>query len=303
MNKTIVPSSAEPVSEEVLKRLVAELPALTPELKKAAAYLVENPNTIGVTSMRELATNAGVKPNTLVRMARAVGFDSYEAFREPFRQDVRSGGRENFQDRARWLQSLGRGGKMAGLYAETARAAISGIEHLYTQNDAASLQAAADAVLKARSTYVLGVGVAHAPAENFAYLASMAVDTVQSIPRSGSLPTDDLARAGQGDVLLAMTFKPYRWEVVEAVKLAHEQGVAVIGFSDSPASPILHGAAHQFILETDSPQFFTSTVALTAMLETLMGFVIAAAGDDVVANIERFHKRRHELGIYCWNDD
>ena len=38
-------------------------------------------------------------------------------------------------------------------------------------------------------------------------------------------------------MLIAMTFKPYRREVVEAVAVAREQGVAVIGISDSPAAP------------------------------------------------------------------
>ena len=32
-----------------------------------------------------------------------------------------------------------------------------------------------------------------------------------------------------------------------------------------------------------------------------MAFVIADANDEVIANIERFHKRRHEFGIY-WNE-
>ena len=33
-----------------------------------------------------------------------------------------------------------------------------------------------------------------------------------------------------------------------------------------------------------------------------MAFVIADADDEVIANVERFHERRHELGIY-WDED
>ena len=113
------------------------------------------------------------------------------------------------------------------------------------------------------------------------------------------MPADGLARAGEQDVLLAMTLKPYRREVVEAVEMAVEQGVRVISVSDSPASPIFAEAAHRFVVPTQTPQFFISTVALTAFLETLMAFVIADADDSVIASIERFHQRRHEMGIYC----
>ena len=57
-------------------------------------------------------------------------------------------------------------------------------------------------------------------------VADMAVDTIEAIPRHGSVAIDDLARAGKGDVLIAMTCKPFRTEVVEAVEIARAQGEA-----------------------------------------------------------------------------
>ncbi|MEE9587405.1 MAG: MurR/RpiR family transcriptional regulator [Hyphomicrobiaceae bacterium] len=301
MNDMIVPSAGKLAPADVLERLMAELEALTPELRKAAAWVLENPNNIGVSSIREIAKAANVKPNSLVRMARTVGFEGYEDFRRPFREEIVAG-RDSFPDRARWLQSLSRGGKLDRLYADMAADAIANIENLYSGTSAKTLKAAADAIVEARTTYVLGVGIANAIARNFAYLAGMAVDTVAAIPRDGSPPVDGLVRAGSNDVLLAMTFKPYRREVVEAVDLALSQNVTLIGISDSPASPILARASHRFVVPVDTPQFFTSTVALAAFLETLMAFTIADADADVIANIERFHQRRHELGIY-WSEE
>ena len=78
----------------------------------------------------------------------------------------------------------------------------------------------------------------------------MALDTVTAIPMAGSLPADDLARAGKDDVLVAMTFKPFRREVVEAVEAARAQKMQIIAITDSPAAPILPGAAHRFIVPT-----------------------------------------------------
>jgi len=124
-----------------------------------------------------------------------------------------------------------------------------------------------------------------------------------AIPREGSLPVDDIARLGPDDVLLAMTFKPYRSEVVEAVRSARDQGVAVIAVTDSRSAPIAIGAEHLFVLSTDTPQFFISMVPAAALLETIMAFVIADADPEVIANIERFHRRRHDLGVYWRSDD
>lgn len=96
----------------MLEDLATELEELTPELRKAASYVLENPNDVGVSSIREIADAAGVKPNTFVRMARSVGFEGYEDFRHPFREAIRSRGTD-FPDRARWLQSLAKGGSLA----------------------------------------------------------------------------------------------------------------------------------------------------------------------------------------------
>ena len=79
------------VSKEILERLADELPDLTPEARKAATYVLENPRDVGVSTVREMAEAAKVKPNTLVRMARQVGFEGYEDFRIPFREAIRSG--------------------------------------------------------------------------------------------------------------------------------------------------------------------------------------------------------------------
>ena len=297
MNNMNVPDSRVATPQTVLQALSDELANLTPETRKAAAYVLENPNDVGVSSIREIADAAAVKPNTFVRMARSVGFEGYDDFRAPFREEIRNG-RTSFPDRARWLQSLAKGGALGGLYADMAASAIANIERSFAATEAARLKAAADAIVTARRTYVLGVGVNHTLARNFAYLAGMANDTVQAIPRPGGTALDDLAGAGPEDVLLAMTFKPHRSEVVEAAAAAREQGLTVIGISDSPASPLIAGGDHGFVVQTDTPQFFPSTVAALALLETLTAFVVADASPDVIASIERLHTRRHALGIY-----
>ena len=293
-------SIASAAPPEVLERLLDKLPSLSPQLRKAARYVLDNPAEVGVSSISELAAAARVKPNTLVRMARAVGYDGYEGFREPFRELIRAG-RQDFPDRARWLQSIARGGRHGELLTEMARDTLSNIEALFEGITADAVKAAADRIVEARTTYVLGVGVAHAVARNFAYLAGMALESVVATPKASSLPVDDLVRAGPDDLLLAMTFEPYRTEVVQAVEAAREQDVTIIAITDSLASPIAFDVEHVFCVPTMSAQFFTSTVALTALFEALMAFVVADAPPQVVASIDRFHRRRHEIGVY-WEE-
>jgi len=285
------------VSNRVLDRLTEEWDALTPEAQKAARYVLENPNDVGVSTVREIAEAANVKPNTFVRMARQVGFEGYEDFRAPFREAIRKGA-VSFPDRARWLQDIRRSGDLGGLYADMAEGAIRNLEETFAGIDAEALKAAAEAIWNSRQAFTLGVGVNNANARNFTYLASTGMVQFHAIPRPGSTPTDDLAWADRRDVLIAMSMRPYRTEVVAAIEVAREQGLTVIGLSDSPASPIIRAADHGFVVAVDTPQFFPSSVSTIALLETLLSFVIAVASDEIVDRVETFHRRRHQLGIY-----
>ena len=285
------------VSYRVLDRLTEEWDALTPEAQKAARYVLENPNDVGVSTVREIAEAANVKPNTFVRMARQVGFEGYEDFRAPFRESIRKGA-VSFPDRARWLQDIRKSGDLGALYAEMVEGSIRNLEETFAGIDAEALKSAAEAIWASRQVFTLGVGVNNANARNFTYLASTGMVQFYAIPRPGSTPTDDLAWADNRDVLIAMSVRPYRTEVVAAIEVAREQGMTIIGLSDSPASPINRAADHGFVVAVDTPQFFPSSVSTIALLETLLSFVIAVASDEIVERVEKFHDRRHQLGIY-----
>jgi len=285
------------VSNTVLERLSEEWEALSPEAQKAARFVLENPQEVGVSTVREIAEAANVKPNTFVRMARAVGFDGYEDFRAPFREAIRKGG-VSFPDRARWLQDIAKEGDLGGLYADMVGAALQNLQDTFAGIDATRLEAAAHDIWKSRTVYTLGVGVNNSNARNFTYLASTGMKDFHAIPRPGSTPIDDIAWAGEQDVLIAITCKPYRREVVEAVTVAKEQGIKVVAISDSLASPIIRAADHGFVISAETPQFFPSSISTIALLETLLSFVIAVSSDEIVERVETFHKRRHQLGIY-----
>ncbi len=285
------------VSNTILERLSDEWDALTPEAQKAAKYVLENPQDVGVSTVREIAQAAQVKPNTIVRMARAVGFEGYDDFRAPFRDAIRRGA-VSLPERARWLQDIRKQGDLGGLYADMVDAALRNVTETFSGITAEQLQAAAEAIWHSRRVYTLGVGVNNANARNFTYLASTGMVQFHAIPRAGSTAIDDIAWADHQDVLIAITSAPYRKEVIETARLAKEQGLCVIAMTDSLASPIARIAEHTFITQVDTPQFFPSSVSLIALLEILLSFVISVASDEIVDRVDTFHKRRHALGLY-----
>lgn len=284
-------------AETIVRRLLDQFDDLSPELRKAAKYVAENTVDVGLGSIRQLADAADVKPNTLVRLAQAAGYETFEGFRAPFRAEL-TAERPSFPDRARWLDRLGRSGHHGRVLAEMAGSALGNVEATFLDTDAGRLRAAARALMAARRTHVLGIGVANPLAYTFSYLSRMFLDTVLRIPRDGRLPIDDVAMAGPDDALLAISFMPYRTETIQAVQVARQTGMTIVGLSDRAASPLIRLADHGFIVPTDTPQIFSSIAAATALIETLVAFMVAEAGPAAADRIAAFDARRREIGVY-----
>jgi DNA-binding MurR/RpiR family transcriptional regulator len=107
--------------EEVLEQLLDEFGQLPAQLQLCARYLIDHPHEVGLQSMRTLAANAEVHPNSFVRLARHLGFDGYDAMRERFRDFVRAGVGSS-PDRVAWLREMDRKGGSAAVVGSMAEA-------------------------------------------------------------------------------------------------------------------------------------------------------------------------------------
>ena len=75
-------------ADELIDKLASAM-RLSPQLRLAARYVMDNPQDVSISSVRALSHAAEVKPNSFVRLARELGFDGYDDFRETFRAEVR----------------------------------------------------------------------------------------------------------------------------------------------------------------------------------------------------------------------
>ncbi|MEC7296477.1 MAG: MurR/RpiR family transcriptional regulator, partial [Pseudomonadota bacterium] len=76
--------------DSIHQQLAESYAALSPQLKRAASYVLEHPTEMAFQSIRKTAQAASVTPSTLVRLAKRLGFESYEPFREVFQSAVQA---------------------------------------------------------------------------------------------------------------------------------------------------------------------------------------------------------------------
>ena len=296
--RQLVSSTLPPQSQEaIVSQLLEDFDELPTQLQLTARYIIDHPHEVGVQTMRSLATDAGVHPNSFVRLARHLGFDRYEDMRERFRDFVR-GGLGSSPDRAKWLQTLARKGGSAAVLSNMATACLDNTERMFAQQSIAGLDRAVDTMAAAKRVFVLGMGLAYPLAYNFWYVNRMAFDHFILTPRHGSLPSDDLIRATKQDCLVAMTFQPYRTETIAAVRLAKQRGAKIIGITDSVSSTLCREADIGLVSPTHTPQFFQSNSAVTALIELLCALLVVKGGKKSTRAIEDFHSARWDADVY-----
>lgn len=283
----------------ITQLLQANYETLSPQLRQAARYILAHPEDVALTSMRRIASHAAVKPSTMVRLARAVGFDGFEDLREPYRRWLR-GGEGAFEARARSLRARGADGADS-LLAEIAEADAANLAGASAPGVGVAVLDAAEALVSARRVFVLGLRSTFSLAHYFTYTCSMVGVQAHLIDGHGGTFLDVLRGIGEGDVLLAFSFRPYSRETVKAVETAAEAGAMVIAVTDAAVSPLARPARHVMVVETASPNFFQSLVAPLAVTQQLLGAVVCRIGDDGLTALKDHERHLKQFDAY-WQE-
>jgi DNA-binding MurR/RpiR family transcriptional regulator len=284
-----------PAYPETVRLLVDSFSGLTPELQKAARFMLENPEEVGLSSMRTVAKKAGVKPATVTRLSKALGFAEYGALREPFRDRLR----KNEPRFATGVEDvLRRSDDVRGLFDELRKQEIENIEATLTEGTYAALSASADTLHRSRRIYVLGLRGAHAPAFVFHYAYQLFQDNSLLVETSAGIFADQLRSVSDEDALLVISFPPYTQLTIDAVGYAAEAGARIVAITDSVVSPAANAAAHTIIASNKSASFYHSFTGALAVVQALITLLVARAGGDAIDIVMEAERQLSKISAY-----
>ena len=281
---------------DTIRLLVDSYPKLTPQLQKAARFMMEHPAEIGLNSMRSVARDAGVKPATITRLTKTLGFPEYDALREPFRQRLRSSSPE-FARRLESVQKLGETDEKS-LFADLRAQEISNIERSLSDDNYVVMDAAAQTIHESRRIYVLGLRGAHAPAFLFHYAYQLFQRNSQLLDTAAGIFADQLRGIGPEDSLLVVSFPPYTQLTIDAVEYAADAGAKIVAITDSYLSPAANAAVHTIVTKNASPSFYHSFTGAMAVVQALITLLVTKAGGDAVEIVREAEKQLSRISAY-----
>ncbi|HEY4349864.1 MAG TPA: MurR/RpiR family transcriptional regulator [Paraburkholderia sp.] len=281
-----------PDSFEQLAALIrARFSELSPQFQMGAGFLLDHPDEVAVSSMRKVAERAQVQPASLVRLSQQLGFPGWNELRNLFVARVRTRP-EPLTSRARSLVK-----SKDALANDLLVAQQHNLEVTAAHNGRVIVEAAR-VLRRAPHVHVAGFRSCYAVAFGLVYGYRLFRPSVSLLNGEAGTLEMQLRTVERDSATIVISFAPYSVEAARVAEAALEQGSKLIAITDSAVSPIALNADKVLIFSHESPSFFPSLVAATAIAEALVAHLLALEGAGAVEQLAIAEQSLHAKGAY-----
>jgi len=275
------------------ENIVSQFSALSPELQRAAEFSLQNTNLLVVQSMRAFATEAGVKPATLLRLAQRLGYEGWGELKDAFIDDM--GLRDDtYVSKAEKLIAKP---TQPQLYEEVFQAHQANLAATQHENHQ-KMDQAVTLLDAAENVYICGFRASFPIAWSLFYiyrLFNRQVSLIDGLASNIEVFTRELTAQ---DAILLTSFAPYSRESLTVLQAARQAGAKIVAITDSPVSPLAQAADCTLLFSVESPSFFPSVVSGMGLAECLLAMLVARHGREAVSKIENAERYLIDSGAY-----
>ncbi|HHU94579.1 MAG TPA: MurR/RpiR family transcriptional regulator [Alcaligenaceae bacterium] len=279
--------------ESLIQRLQSTYAEMPTQFQISARYLIDHPGDVPIASMRTIATQAGVQPATLVRLAQSLGYAGWSGLKDVFVQSLR----QTPMAYTEQAKAVVRRRNPTTMLTQMNQAQARNVMSLQELN-ATTMAEAVELLVKAKRVYVAGFRASHAPAFTFYYLYRLFRPSVSMLRSEAGTLEMELRALQAGDVVVLTAFAPYSNEIVRVYEAAIESGCQVIALCDSRVAPIALESKCNLIFGTEVPSFFPSSTAAIALVEGLIEQILARSGKKALSGLQSAENQLHHTGAY-----
>jgi len=218
------------VQSTVLKKLEMVSDEIGHAQRRVADYVLSNPEEVIRMSITQLSEASEASEATVVRLMQSVGFDGYNDFKISLSRSMS-------HNETELERNLTPDASTADIIQNIFSMTRTGLSETFEALDSSEVEQAIDLLAAARRIEFMGVGgsaaVAHDAYHKFLRLG---------VPVNALMDPHDAvqvcATLGPGDVVLAISHSGRTRDILEAVRLASDQGAQVIAISRFGRSPL-----------------------------------------------------------------
>lgn len=240
---------------------------LPPRLVQVAAYATGFPDEVAFGTTASIAQSIGVQPSTLVRFARALGYDGFTAMQQVFRERLR----DNSAGYADRISTLPRAeDDILGGFIDAAHASLDRAAEI----PAARFANAARILAEAETVYLVARKRSFPITSYMAYSFGKLGIRYQLLPSAIGADREVAGFATQKDAAFVASFSPYAAETIDTARDLAARKVKIVALTDSAFSP-LSGYADEWLELPETS--FSEFRSLSASIALAMALVAAVA--------------------------
>ena len=242
---------------DILMQIRSDLPSFSKGQKRIANYILESYDKAAFMTASRLGK---------MRFAVELGFDGYPSMQKTLQELVRN--------KLTSVQRIEVTNDRLGNQDVVSTVLQGDIDSIRMTSEAlsrAEMDACVQAILKAKSIYIVGVRSSAALAAflNF-YLRNM----FENVRLVGSTSTSEmfeqLLRVGPEDVVIGFSLPRYSSRTVKVMQYAHDTGATCIAVTDKPDAPAGKVADHVLVAKSDMVSVVDSLVAPMSVVNALV---------------------------------
>ncbi|MGM4914833.1 MurR/RpiR family transcriptional regulator [Rhizobium sp. 768_B6_N1_8] len=264
-------------------RIRMMMPLLTPLEARVVETVFALRSFDDETSLKEIATEAGVSEAMVVKITKKLGFAGYREFRTALSQ-------YNRLPTAEMHQELSLDDTSQEIVQKVFRTSIQALEETLAIIDMAAFDRAADLIHGARQRDFYGVGGSAQIARDVSH-KFLRIGVRSSVVDDSHMMLMSAALLGEGDVAIGFSHSGNTVAVIEAIQLARRNGARTIAVTNYNGSPLAQQADVVLCSTAQgSPLMGENAAARIAQLNILDAVFVAVAQRDYQSaekNLER----------------
>ncbi|WP_322200654.1 MurR/RpiR family transcriptional regulator [Acutalibacter intestini] len=231
MTVDLLDPQIQKISYNCLLRIQSVYDSLKSAERKAADYLLADPEGFAHGSIVEVAAKAGCSEATLVRLGYRLAFDGYSELKAALLK------KDTGEDLTCLYRGIEEQDDSATVMKKVMRSSIQAIEDTVSLIDTKTYERALEAILKAEKLQFAGIGDASVVAMSGYYkFFRLGMNVHFSQDYDVALMMASQLKAG--DVLLAVSHSGTTRTTLSTMHCAKEQGATIIAMTNYPFSPI-----------------------------------------------------------------
>ena len=293
-------SVAESRPPTLQERVAARIGTLTATERKVAEYLSAHPQEAAFSSAEELGRATGTSDASVVRTAKALGFDGLPGLKRSLQGHLQSLLTPANRLSAS-LETIGDG--PGAVLTATLRDHIERLAEAERTIDTDEFQRAVELISAARETVICGFAGLDGVSDYIATHLTRIGHRARAASDTGYRLADRLLLVGPEDVAIVMGHNRINRESRIILDYCTTNGVPVILLTDTLGEALRDEVAVVLSAPMSRPGTFTSQATVLILLEALTIAVAAHDRDRALGTTEKMNQLREELNGYSLADE